>query len=306
MSQCNGCIFSINCNKYKISDIDNDLYSYFYACYTLGIKNIIILIYNLENFPNNDAKNIFNNINNYYKKKLNKIGLTCVCIPFSTLEDMDHTEWFNDYNMLESISKFSINDTSELEKTLIINNTFNYNKNYGVINGVINSGIIRKTDVICIKPQNLIVNVTKIEKNHEEIEKAYPGDYVGILVDSKNINNNSIAISFNSKIKKTSRLICRVVVISDSININDSLNMYYNQTSVKCKIKAIHKNIRLIISSVNDLPTKITKTKMGVIDISLEDEIYTNPYNADTKDGRLLFRNEENKLACIGIIKVIK
>ena len=82
--------------------------------------------------------------------------------------------------------------------------------------------------------------------------------------------------------------------------------MYYNQTSVKCKIKAIHKNIRLIISSVNDLPTKITKTKMGVIDISLEDEIYTNPYNADTKDGRLLFRNEENKLACIGIIKVIK
>lgn len=306
LSQCNGCIFSINCNKYKISDIDTELYSYFYACYTLGIKNIILLIHNLENFPNNDAKNIYNTINKYFKKKLDKIGLTCGCIPFSVLEDMEHTQWFNDYNILDALNKFTINDTSNLEKSLIINNTFRYNKNYSVINGIINSGIIKNLDVLCIKPQNIVVNVKKIEKNHNEINEAYPGDYVGLLIDSKNISDNNLAVGFNSNIKKTSRLICRIVVVCDVINLNDKLTMYYNQTKVKCKIDTIHKNTRLIVSNINDLPNSITKTKMGVIDISLEHEIYTNPFCPDTKDGRLLFKNEENKLACIGIIKIIK
>ena len=306
LSQCNGCIFSINCNKYKISDIDTELYSYFYACYTLGIKNIIILIHNLENFPNNDAKIIYTNINNYFKRKLSKIGLTCECLPFSILEDMEHTEWFNDYNILESLNKFTLTDTSNLNKSIIINNSFNYNKKFGVINGVINSGTIKKLDVLCIKPQNIAVNIKKIEKNHCEVDEAFPGDYVGILVDSKNINNNNIAVGFNSNLKKTSRLICRVVVVCDKINLNDKLTMYYNQTKVKCKIDVIHKNTRLIISNTNELPNNITKTKMGVIDISLENEIYTNPFCSDTKDGRLLFKNEEDKLACIGIIKIIK
>ena len=301
---CNACIFVVNCNDYKY-----DYNKYYYMCYTLGIKNVLFLICNLENFPSSDGKTILNEITKYLKRKNKKTNINGQYIPFYTQDFLDENNWFNEYKTFENFItdiKFPEVNHDNQEVSMIISNKFQLSSRYTAINGVLENGVLKKGDVLCIKPSNIVVNVKKIQKNHVEIEKAYPYDYIGIMVDSHRINVNDVGVSFNSEIKKTSKIVCRVMVLSDTINIDENFKLYYNQTHVNCKINLIYKNLRLDISNIETLPKSLSKNKVGIIQLELAEEIFINKYDDNTRQGRILLVDGADNIACMGIVKLIK
>jgi hypothetical protein len=290
MDQCNNIYFLLDCNNIK----NDNLEKYYYVAYTLGIININFIIFNLENYPTNDLTIRLKDCEKYLKKLTKKIGIKSINITPYNLDIeiilLDNNCLFNSKN-----------------NSMIITNKINYNNNYDIINGTIRSGIIKKNDVLCVKPNNIIINVKKMEINHHEVNEVKQYDIIGMLVDkSDKIEVGNILVNYNSDIKQTNKLVCKIIVIENNISINDTLIMHYNHNKIECNITCIYKNLRLNISNKDSLPEKINKCKIGIICIDLTEYIFINKYDFDTKDGRILFTNLNGDLSCIGIIKVIK
>ena len=294
IDQCTTIVFFINCNNYKSIDIEK----YYYVAYTQGIKNVIFYIYNLDKYPTNDKTIRFKDCEKYLLKQTRRIGIKDIKIlEFVDNDDFDISPLLLNLNLLQKKNYNS----------LIITNKFSYNSKYDVINGTVRSGTIKKNDALCVKPENIMINIKKIEINHNEVKEANMYDIVGMLIDkNENIKIGNLLVNFNSEIKSTNKLLCKIIVIEDKININDKLLMHYNHNKIGCTVNCIYKNLRLNISNKDNLPNSINKCKVGIICIDLLDNIYINKYDCDTKEGRVLFINEKNKLSCIGIIKVIK
>lgn len=290
--QSSSVIFLLDCNSFKNKLIEQ----YYYIIYTLGIKNIAFVIYNLEYFPLNDRDIRLKDFRTYLTKTTKKIGIKNIKI--MTIEEFDFTPLL----LNKQINK--INNYN----SIIIDKKFNHNNNYDVINGTVNSGIINRNDVLCIKPNNIVINVKKIEIDHIDRDSCHMYDKVGLLVEkNETIKEGDLLVNFNSEIKKTNKLLCKIIVIEDVINVDDSLIMYYNQNKIECSVNCIYKNLRLNISNKDSLPLILKRCKVGIICVDLADDIYINKFNDDNnKEGRLIFTNSDNKLSCIGIIKVIK
>ena len=291
INRCSSIIILLDCNNYK----DGLIEQYYYIIYTYGIENIAFIIYNLQHYPSNDRNIRLKECHNYLTKITKRIGIKTIKI--MNIDHFDFTPLL--------LNKLDIKQSNY--NSMIVSNKFNYNKTYDVLNGTINSGSIKTNDVLCIKPDNIIVNIKKIEIDHKEVDNANMYDMVGILIDKNdNVKNGDLLVNFNSEIKKTNRLLCKIIVIEDMISVNDNLVMHYNQNKIDCDVSCIYKNLRLHISNKDSLPLSIKKCKVGIICVELSSNIYINKFNDETKEGRVLFTNGDNKLSCIGIIKVIK
>lgn len=308
LQQCNSIIFIINCNNYNF----NEMQTYLYTLYTLGIKNICFLVINLENYTVHDGKMMFDKIKKELKEKTKQVSIKNYYILPYSIKSLEHTKWFLEFDDLNScICKFKYEDLSKLPNNFIVNDYFNIDKSYSAITCTIRSGILKEKDVIYIQPNNLVVNIMKIEKNHEEINEAYPYDNVGLLINNINIDKGSICKNFLHNIKSneqhlkpTNYISCKIIVIENKINQGDELEMLYNNKTVKCIVDKIHKKLKLYNSTL-EYPECVYKNSPAIVKFKLNENIFIDRFDSQTVNGRVLFNKNDGSISCIGIVKSV-
>jgi elongation factor 1-alpha len=160
--------------------------------YTLGVKQMIVLVNKMDDKSVNWSETRFNEIKNEVSQFLKKIGYKPEEIPFvpisgwlgdNMLEKSANLPWYKGPTLLEALD--SIKEPkrpSDKPLRVPLQDVYKIGGIGTVPVGRVETGILKPGMVVTFAPANITTEVKSVEMHHEALEQAVPGDNVGFNV----------------------------------------------------------------------------------------------------------------------------
>jgi elongation factor 1-alpha len=196
--------------------------------YTLGVKQMIVLVNKMDDKSVNWSEARFNEIKNEVSQFLKKIGYKPEEIPFvpisgwlgdNMLEKSSNLPWFKGPTLLEALD--SIKEPkrpSDKPLRVPLQDVYKIGGIGTVPVGRVETGILKPGMVVTFAPANITTEVKSVEMHHEALEQAVPGDNVGFNI--KNVAVKDLRRGFvcgDSKIDppcETDYFVAQVIVLN--------------------------------------------------------------------------------------------
>jgi elongation factor 1-alpha len=174
--------------------------------YTLGVKQLIVLVNKMDDKSVNYAEDRFTEIKNEVSNFIKKIGYNPEKVPFvpisgwngdNMLEKSPNMAWWKGPTLLEALD--SITPPSRpVEKPLRVplQDVYKIGGIGTVPVGRVETGVLKPGMVVTFAPVNQTTEVKSVEMHHEALEQATPGDNVGFNVKNlsvKDIRRGNVA-----------------------------------------------------------------------------------------------------------------
>jgi bifunctional enzyme CysN/CysC/sulfate adenylyltransferase subunit 1 len=177
----------------------------------LGIEQLGVAVNKMGKV--NYRKEKFEEIVSILKKHLSEIGYSLENVKFfpvsallgeNVVKKSEKMDWYNGETIMEFLER------EIKEENLLQNYPFQFlvqDVYDEVVIGKVESGKVKKGDMILVLPQNKISKITKILDGEEEIDKAETGESVGIVLEENfEMKRGDVISSVNSGLKTVSRL----------------------------------------------------------------------------------------------------
>jgi len=172
--------------------------------YTLGVKQLMVLVNKMDDKSVNWSEARFNEIKNEVSSFVKKIGYNPETVPFvpisgwlgdNMLERSTNLPWYKGPTLLEALDALK-EPKRPLDKPLRIplQDVYKIGGIGTVPVGRVETGILKPGMVVTFAPANITTEVKSIEMHHEALEQATPGDNVGFNV--KNVSVKDIRRGF--------------------------------------------------------------------------------------------------------------
>jgi elongation factor 1-alpha len=172
--------------------------------YTLGVKQLMVLVNKMDDKSVNWSEARFNEIKNEVSSFVKKIGYNPETVPFvpisgwlgdNMLERSTNLPWYKGPTLLEALDALK-EPKRPLDKPLRIplQDVYKIGGIGTVPVGRVETGILKPGMVVTFAPANVTTEVKSIEMHHEALEQATPGDNVGFNV--KNVSVKDIRRGF--------------------------------------------------------------------------------------------------------------
>jgi elongation factor 1-alpha len=172
--------------------------------YTLGVKQLMVLVNKMDDKSVNWSEARFNEIKNEVSSFIKKIGYNPETVPFvpisgwlgdNMLEKSANLPWYKGPTLLEALDALK-EPKRPLDKPLRIplQDVYKIGGIGTVPVGRVETGILKPGMVVTFAPANVTTEVKSIEMHHEALEQATPGDNVGFNV--KNVSVKDIRRGF--------------------------------------------------------------------------------------------------------------
>jgi elongation factor 1-alpha len=172
--------------------------------YTLGVKQLMVLVNKMDDKSVNWSEARFNEIKNEVSSFIKKIGYNPETVPFvpisgwlgdNMLEKSTNLPWYKGPTLLEALDALK-EPKRPLDKPLRIplQDVYKIGGIGTVPVGRVETGILKPGMVVTFAPANVTTEVKSIEMHHEALEQATPGDNVGFNV--KNVSVKDIRRGF--------------------------------------------------------------------------------------------------------------
>jgi len=196
--------------------------------YTLGVKQMIVLVNKMDDKSVNWSEARFNEIKNEVSQFLKKIGYKPEEIPFvpisgwlgdNMLEKSANLPWFKGPTLLEALD--SIKEPkrpSDKPLRVPLQDVYKIGGIGTVPVGRVETGVLKPGMVVTFAPANITTEVKSVEMHHEALEQAVPGDNVGFNI--KNVAVKDLRRGFvcgDSKIDppcETDYFVAQVIVLN--------------------------------------------------------------------------------------------
>jgi elongation factor 1-alpha len=196
--------------------------------YTLGVKQMIVLVNKMDDKSVNWSEARFNEIKNEVSNFLKKIGYKPEEIPFvpisgwlgdNMLEKSTNLPWYKGPTLLEALD--SIKEPkrpSDKPLRVPLQDVYKIGGIGTVPVGRVETGILKPGMVVTFAPANITTEVKSVEMHHEALEQAVPGDNVGFNV--KNVAVKDLRRGFvcgDSKVDppaETDFFVAQVIVLN--------------------------------------------------------------------------------------------
>jgi elongation factor 1-alpha len=160
--------------------------------YTLGVKQMIVLVNKMDDKSVNWSEARFNEIKNEVSSFLKKIGYKPEEIPFvpisgwlgdNMLERSTNLTWYKGPTLLEALDAVKEpKRPSDKPLRVPLQDVYKIGGIGTVPVGRVETGILKPGMVVTFAPANITTEVKSVEMHHEALEQAMPGDNVGFNI----------------------------------------------------------------------------------------------------------------------------
>jgi len=165
--------------------------------YTLGVKQMIVLVNKMDEKTVNFSEQRFNEIKDEVSNFIKKIGYNPEKVPFvpisgwngdNMLEKSPNIPWWKGPTLIEALDSIT-EPKRPVDKPLRVplQDVYKIGGIGTVPVGRVETGILKPGMVVTFAPANITTEVKSVEMHHEALEEAKPGDNVGF-----NIKNVSV------------------------------------------------------------------------------------------------------------------
>jgi len=172
--------------------------------YTLGVKQMIVLVNKMDDKSVNWSEARFNEIKNEVSNFVKKIGYNPETIPFvpisgwlgdNMLEKSANLSWYKGPTLLEALDNITPpKRPSDKPLRIPLQDVYKIGGIGTVPVGRVETGVLKPGMVVTFAPAMITTEVKSVEMHHESMESASPGDNVGFNI--KNVAVKDIRRGF--------------------------------------------------------------------------------------------------------------
>jgi len=196
--------------------------------YTLGVKQMIVLVNKMDDKSVNWSEARFNEIKNEVSNFVKKIGYNPETIPFvpisgwlgdNMLEKSSNLPWYKGPTLLEALDNITPpKRPSDKPLRVPLQDVYKIGGIGTVPVGRVETGVLKPGMVVTFAPAMITTEVKSVEMHHEAMEAANPGDNVGFNIKNvavKDIRRGFVAgDSKNDPPAETDNFVAQVIVLN--------------------------------------------------------------------------------------------
>ncbi|KAH7824304.1 putative Elongation factor 1-alpha [Monocercomonoides exilis] len=244
--------------------------------YTLGVKQMIVLVNKMDDKSVNYSEARFNEIKGEMRNYLKKIGYNPDKIPVipisgfqgdNMLERSANMPWYKGDILFDALDNLEV-PKRPIDKPLRlpIQDVFKIGGIGTVPVGRVETGVLTPGMVVTIAPAAITTEVKSVEMHHEALERAVPGDNVGFNVKNisvKDIRRGNVAgDSKQDPPMEAESFVAQVIVMSHPGQISNGYTpvLDCHTAHIACKFKEITAKIDRRTNKVQEENPKFIKT----------------------------------------------
>jgi elongation factor 1-alpha len=167
--------------------------------YTLGVKQMIVVVNKMDDKSVNWSEARFNEIKNEVSNFIKKIGYNPEKIPFvpisgwlgdNMLEKSTNLPWYKGPTLIEALDSLQEpKRPSEKPLRIPLQDVYKIGGIGTVPVGRVETGILKPGAVVTFAPTMITTEVKSVEMHHEALSEAHPGDNVGFNVKNVSVKD---------------------------------------------------------------------------------------------------------------------
>ena len=279
---------------------------------TLGIEQLIIAVNKMDEANYEEAK--FKEICDELAPILNSLNYrNPPIVPLSALEGENvfsktrKMPWYSGSSLIETLDRTVRSSTSPIDKPLraCVQDVYEL-ENKKVVVCKILTGILEEGEIVNFDPSGEEGLVTRIEMFGREIEKAGPGDSVGLIVNKLKEARRGEVVSYPQNRAKVVGSFVAEIVLFTSIEVrNDDMLMIRCGTAEnKCKVQKILERVDPINLTVNAKTPEVLKSgDIGKILLSPLEPMCVEKYSEFPELGRFVVEGKTGTAAAGIVLK---
>lgn len=277
---------------------------------TLGIQQLVVAINKMDkvNYSEEHYRKTCNNV----ERLLQSLGYQNVPkIPVSAIkgdnvyQKSEKMEWYKGSTLIETLDENITPRTAPTNKPLrgVVQDVYSY-QNQQIIVCKIETGILKPKKPVVFTPSGKKGFLEKILAFGSAVEKAEPGDSVGLIVNGINDVERGEVLSYpENQPKRVKEFVAEIILFSGfQIKNGDILTIRYGTAEKKCRVERILSEIdpvNLTVRSKN--PGKLKNESVGEVEFSALEPLCLEKHSDFPTLGRFIIRGKKGPAAA-GII----
>jgi elongation factor 1-alpha len=281
---------------------------------TLGIKQLVVAINKMDLIDYKES---------YYQKTceqleriLNSLGYQDVpMIPVSAMEGdnifkkSNKMWWYKGSTLIDTLDESIVPRTLPLNKPLrgVVQDVYISEDNQEIIVCKIETGTLEPKKTVVFSPSGKRGFLQKILSFGSTVERAEPGDSVGLVVDGIPTIERGEVLSYpETQPKEVKKFTAEVILFSDiQIRMGDELIIRYGTAEKKCKVQRILSEIDPINLTVRlKNPMLLKEESVGEVEFLALEPICVEKYSDFPELGRFIIRGRKGTVAAGIILEV--
>jgi len=289
--------------------------------YTLGVKQLIVLVNKMDDKSVNFSEDRFNEIKNEVSNFIKKIGYNPEKVPFvpisgwngdNMLEKSANMPWWKGPTLLEALDGITP-PSRPVDKALRIplQDVYKIGGIGTVPVGRVETGVLKPGMVVTFAPVQLTTEVKSVEMHHEALEQATPGDNVGFNVKNlsvKDIRRGNVAgDAKNDPPMGCADFTAQVIVLNHpgQIHAGYAPVLDCHTAHIACKFAEILQKVdRRSGKSLEDAPKNIKSGDSAIVKLEPSKPMCVESFTEYPPLGRFAVRDMRQTVA-VGVIKEV-
>jgi len=196
--------------------------------YTLGVKQMIVIVNKMDDKSVNYSEERFNEIKNEVSAFIKKIGYNPEKVPFvpisgwngdNMLEKSPNLPWYKGVTLIEALDSLEApKRPSDKPLRIPLQDVYKIGGIGTVPVGRVETGILKPGMVVTFAPTNITTEVKSVEMHHESLPQAGPGDNVGFNIKNVSVKDirrgNVCGDSKNNPPFETESFLAQVIILN--------------------------------------------------------------------------------------------
>jgi elongation factor 1-alpha len=221
---------------------------------TMGINQLIVAVNKMDATEPPYSEKRYKEVVEILSKFLKSIGYDVSKIPFipisawtgeNLIERSPLMPWYNGPTLVESLDLLEI-PPKPIEKPLRlpVQDVYSISGVGTVAVGRVETGVLKTGDRVAITPPGLVAEVKSIETHHVRIEKAEPGDNIGVNlkgIEKKDIKRGDVIGPLDSPPTVADEFTARIMIVWHPTAIASGYTpvIHIHTASIACRITEI-------------------------------------------------------------------
>jgi len=289
--------------------------------YTLGVKQLIVLVNKMDDKSVNFSEDRFTEIKNEVSNFIKKIGYNPEKVPFvpisgwngdNMLEKSTNMTWWKGPTLLEALDNITP-PTRPSDKPLRVplQDVYKIGGIGTVPVGRVETGVLKPGMVVTFAPVQLTTEVKSVEMHHEALEQATPGDNVGFNVKNlsvKDIRRGNVAgDAKNDPPMGCSDFTAQVIVLNHpgQIHAGYAPVLDCHTAHIACKFAEILQKVdRRSGKALEEAPKNIKSGDSAIVKLEPSKPMCVESFTEYPPLGRFAVRDMRQTVA-VGVIKEV-
>jgi len=291
-------------------------------CYTLGIKQMIILVNKMDDKSVNWSQERFDAIVKEMTTYLVKVGYKAENLQFipisgwhgdNMVEKSDNLKWFKGPTLIDALDKIEP-PKRPVDKPLRLplQDVYKIGGIGTVPVGRVETGILKPNMMVTFAPVDITTEVKSVEMHHQQLESAQPGDNVGFNVKNvavKDIKRGMVAGEANvaSTPKGCSSFEAQVIVLNHPNGINAGYTPVVDchTSHIACKFeKLLQKMDKRTNKPIEGEVKELKSGESGLVEMVPSKPMVVEAFADYAPLGRFAVRDMRQTVA-VGVIKKV-